>query len=146
MTEKELFEAAVRIANRIHEIVGGDKLVRMEDRRSESVNPFYNQTEQGLFLEFYYGMPSSLWTPWGKWGFGGSGMGHFGHIEAKVAEEFDATLHMPLQTTRMGEFGPVYALHRVGNVQLPEPKEREHDSYLSYDDAKEAWKGLGGNW
>ena len=41
-------------------------------RRNDDVNPCYNQTESGLFLEYYYGHPHKLWTPWGSYSFTGS--------------------------------------------------------------------------
>lgn len=114
----------------------------MEDRREERVNPYYNQTADGLFLELYYGMPSSLWTPWGKWGFGGSGSGYWDTILPLILERFGATLHQPLRRSSMGEFGPVYALHKVGDTPLPSPIELDNAAYASYEDSRAAWEEL----
>jgi hypothetical protein len=114
----------------------------MEDRRKEGVNPFYNQTADGLYLELYYGMPSSLWTPWGKWGFGGSGSGSWENILPSLLERFGATLHQPLRTSKMGEFGPVYALHKVDDKPLPDSVELDNSAYASYEDSKTAWEEL----
>lgn len=115
----------------------------MEDRRNEMPNPFYNQTADGLFLEIYYSMPSSLWTPWGKWGFGGSGGGYWDTIlPLLILERFDATLYQPLRRSNMGEFGPVYALHKVNNTPLPNPVELDNNAYASYEDSRATWKEL----
>ena len=116
--------------------------LNMEDRRNEWANPFYSQTADGLFLELYYGMPSSLWTPWGKWGFGGSGGGCWDTILPLILERFDATLHQPLRRSSMGEFGPVYALHKVGDTPLPNPIELDNAAYASYKDSRAAWEEL----
>lgn len=42
-------------------------------RREDIPNSTRCQTEDGLYLEFYYNAPHSLWTPWGKWTFLGTG-------------------------------------------------------------------------
>ncbi len=114
----------------------------MHDRRNGEANPFYNQTADGLFLEIYYGMPSSLWTPWGKWDFGGSGSGCWNTILPLILERFGATLHQPLRRSSMGEFGPVYALHKVDNTPLPNPIELDNAAYASYEDSHAAWREL----
>lgn len=115
----------------------------MEDRRKEGANPFYNQTADGLYLELYYGMPSSLWTPWGKWRFGGSGSGScWENILPSVLKRFGATLHQPLRTNTMGVFGPVYALHKVDDTPLPDPVELDNAAYASYEDSRVAWEEL----
>ena len=114
----------------------------MDDTRKEPANPYYNQTADGLFLEFYYGMPSSLWTPWGEWGFGGSGSGYWDSILPLILEQFGATLHQPLRTSSMGQFGPVYALHKVGDVSLSDPVELDNAAYTTYDDSRLAWEEL----
>lgn len=114
----------------------------MDDRRKEKANPFRNQTVDGLFLEFYYDRPLSLWTPWGEWHFRGSGSGSWEHILPSLLERFGATLHQPLRTSKMGEFGPVYALHKVDDTPLPDPVELDNAAYTSYEDSKAAWEEL----
>jgi hypothetical protein len=114
----------------------------VEDWRNETVNPFYNQTADGIYLELYYGMPSRLWTPWGKWKFIGSGSGSWENITPSLLERFGATLHLPLRTDKMGEFGPVYELHKVDDTPLPDPIRLNHTSYDSYEKLKVAWGEL----
>lgn len=114
----------------------------MEDRRKDGANPYYCQTADGLYLELYYGMPASLWTPWGEWRFSGSGCGSWENILPSLLERFGATLHQPLRTSTMGEFGPVYALHKIDDMPLPDPIELNKAAYASYKDSKAAWKEL----
>lgn len=119
---------------------GGFDKVWVADRRSESANPFYDQTVDGIFLEMYYGMPSKLWTPWGKYGFAGSGSGRWDALLPKILERLGATVYSEEEVTDMGSFGPVYALHKVDDTPLPEPARRVHADYISYEESKEAWK------
>lgn len=112
-------------------------------RRTDSPNPFYRQTSSGLFLEIYYGMPSTLWTPWGKLEIGGSGHGNWDSAVATILPRLGAVAHAPLTSTAMGEFGPVYALTRVDGSELPEPVLRHRSEFLSYENALAAWTSGG---
>lgn len=143
MDEQFLYDQARLIADFITKTVA-DAGLKMEDWRKESVNPYYNQTEDGLFLEFYYGMPNTLWTPWGTFKVGGSGMGHFDQVHKPILEALGATLHTPKKVTKQGEFGPVYAIHKFEDIRLPEPKERDRNHYMNYEQAKAAWEQLTG--
>lgn len=105
----------------------------LEDRRGESVNPFYGQTSRGLFLEMYYGLPSTLHTPWGKWGFVGSGSGDFTvMVQDLLGELGPVYTASPKKITDMGEFGPVYSIK--GLAQHLDPVD-----YLHYDAANDIW-------
>lgn len=141
----EIYVAVRRVADIVFEYASpdvGTKGIWLEDRRNESVNPYYDQTESGLFLEFYYGQPSKVWTPWGYYGFSGSGSGWWNEETPKILERLGAILFSPEQNTKAGTIGPVYALHRVDGVQLPEPKLRERQNYLEYEVAKRAWENM----
>lgn len=48
------------------------KVRYFDDCRKGPVNPFHGITDQGLILEFHYGHPSKIHTPWGLWSFNGS--------------------------------------------------------------------------
>lgn len=119
----------------------GDKPF-MEDRRNEEVNPYYNQTADGLYLELYYGQPLRIWTPWGQWGFGGSGGGWWDTTLPIILERLGATMYQELRRSQMGEFGPVYALYKVDEVALPKPFELDNAAYTPYDKVEAAWGEL----
>lgn len=112
---------------------------------NENVNPFYNQTDSGLFVEYYYSSPSKIWTPWGYWqciwhvSYSGN---PWEEILPRFLERIGATEHMPLRHASYGEVGPVYAVHRVDDVELPEPKVRERQNYLEYEVANKAWDNM----
>lgn len=114
----------------------------MENRRKEGANPCYRQTADGLYLELYYGKPLWLWTPWGKWGFCGSDSGSWENILPSLLERLGATLHQPLWTSEEGEFGPVFALHKVDDMPLPDPVELDRAAYTSYEESRTAWEEL----
>lgn len=141
----ELYVAVRKIADMVFEYASpdvGTKGIWLQDRRGEGVNPYYDQTESGLFLEFYYRQPSKVWTPWGYYGFSGSGSGRWDEETPKILERLGATLFRPEQNAKMGTIGPVYALHQVDGVQLPEPKLRERQNFLEYEVAKRAWENM----
>lgn len=143
----DLYVAVRKVADLVFEYASGDVNISrdhiwLEDRREGKVNPFYNQTESGLFLEFYYGQPSSVWTPWGKYGFGGSGSGDWGLVIPRILERFGTTLYQPERNTNQGTFGPVYAIHRVDDLRLPEPQWREPQNYLAYEVVEQAWNNM----
>jgi hypothetical protein len=118
------------------------------ERRDEGVNPFYNQTETGLFLEFYYGHPSQIWTPWGHVKFTGSvscsGISPWDKINDAFLERLGAKLFVPEKHEKWGVYGPVFAIHKVDEMELPEPQLRERQDFLEYEVAKEAYENMAG--
>jgi len=116
----------------------------MDDRRNESPNPYYCQTKSGLFLEFYYGMPSSLWTPLGKYSIGGSGSGSWEKFLPEILKRLGATVHTPVRHSNAGEHGPIYALHEIDGEKLPEPIVCPRTEYLEYDVVKQEWEEFSG--
>lgn len=117
--------------------------------REGGPNPYYNRTSSGLYLEFYYGTPSRLWTPWGQWHICGSVTRAQGVSNDEQNAGFLARLTIevarPLKKTEMGEFGPTYKVLALDGVPLPEPGEIEEFHLLPSDgfaEAKEHWEGL----
>lgn len=106
--------------------------------RAGGANPFYSQTLNGLYLEFYYGRPSKVWTPWGAW--------HFAAAQARRTDigGFMSRLtlreHIAEHNTPQGTIGPVYAILAIDDVELPEPLlPASYQAYLNYEDAKAEW-------
>lgn len=150
MNNKQLFDVAHEVADFIFAQLAvrnkhrpdHDKLY-MEDRRKESVNPFYNQMTQGLALEMYYGMPSRIWTPWGQWGFGGSGMGSFDAFVELLLPQLGGEVLVPLVANSMGEFGPTYGITKIGSMALPQPIVcAKRDEFMVYERARDIWQEM----
>ena len=138
LMDYKLYCAARRVANLICDAASRHKLW-FADQRSQGSNPFYNQTANGLFLEFYYGGPSSLWTPWGKYSFRGSSSGNWDKMWEELSGLLGAALYKPEQNTEMGCFGPVFALHKLEGGVLPEPIELAKTHFDPYEKVKNAW-------
>jgi hypothetical protein len=147
------YTATRRLADIFFELVepykdGGDRWIWTEDWRRQSVNPFFSQTSQGLYLEYYYGHPSSIWTPWGTWHFVGScgwpsGVTWDRLLQPAFDERVGLTMFRPEKVTDMGHFGPTYAVGAVEDIRLPEPALRlEHKDFIPYAEVKEIWQVL----
>ena len=114
----------------------------LEDRRDQSVNPFYGQTKQGFILEVYYGIPGDIYTPLGKWNCFGSGSGYDNGELDRYLESIGAVMIQPKVITSMGEFGPLYAITKVNGVDLPYPEQRSKSDFIPYEEALKAWEDL----
>lgn len=114
-----------------------------EDRRKETVNPFYCQTNDGIMLELYYGIFGSIYTPWGKWGCFGSGAGDADVLVGDVLSEFGAVLFSPVRCNHWGESGPVYRLTKIGSIILPESSLKlDLKEYFDYETAMRIWSEM----
>ena len=113
----------------------------LEDRKGESIRGFCNITKQGVFLEMYYGIPGKLWTPWGSWGCWGSGSGNSEWLQ-NMLSRLGATLHLPETINSWGVFGPVYAIHSVDGVPLPEPELLHGYDNDGYNERTAAWNAM----
>lgn len=106
---------------------------------NEDPDSYHNQTHAGLFLEQYYSLPNRLRTPWGLYRIGGSGMGDWDPAAEQLVERFGAVVHRPLRRSDMGEFGPVYTLGRVDDLQLPTPVVRVREEFVGYHESLNHW-------
>ena len=133
--------------------------IRIDDKRAESVNPFYFPTRKGLFLQCYRSMPIALWTPWGEWGFGGDFYDHGTPRDRKqflerVLSVITATLYMEeTESIETGSFGPVYAVHEVrgknGIMELAVPELYPFEFRLSREERQklcDIWNSFGARW
>lgn len=138
-----VFKAARKIADLSYEFfstyVGNSEW--LDDRRSEGVNPFYCQTTGGLFLEQYYGIPGSIWTPWGKWDCWGSGSSSDAAMKAFLGR-IEAVEVIPVRHDSQGTHGPVFAIKSIDGIILPEPVRREKAAYLEYEEANKQWNEM----
>lgn len=126
-------------------LAGSDKTLWLEDRRNESVNPFYDQMESGLILQMYYSLPGKIHTPWGYWGFTGSGSGPGGGFEPVITDIIAATearLEREKVINSTGQFGPWYALRKIDDFVLPPAIRRAQKDYIPYEQAKDIWAAM----
>ncbi len=148
--QRALIAQCLRIVEIFDEEVP-DYAISPDGHRVSGANGFHKRTSSGLYLEWYYGSPSELWTPWGYWGFVGSGSiaaggreRHEAHCAAFMAR-LTTELHAPLVESEFGATGPVYKILAVDGVPLPTPGEvlptATRDEYKT---AKADWARFGG--
>lgn len=118
--------------------------------RRGGINPYYNRTASGLYLEFYYGYPSKVWTPGGYWAMTGSTTtAPFVDKDALVQrflQRLTTWLHEPETQTKWGSHGPVYAILEIDGEPIDEPGDVAHFSKDGYAEIKTAWADLATGW
>lgn len=123
-----------------------DTALNSHGHRIGGVNPYYSRTTTGLYLEFYYGYPSKLWTPGGRWNFVGST-----HTPAYVNKDdlvepfmchLTTELHRPMTQDKWGCYGPIYAIHQVEGDDVEPPGVVAAFSRDGYEDMKRDWAAL----
>lgn len=143
----QLYLAMRAVADLVYEYASPDihrgyhMMPWLEDRRNQGVNPYYSQTESGLFLELYYGQPGSIWTPWGKWGCWGGGSGNWREIMPEILERLGAQVFQEKKVVSMGEIGPIYAITKINDLVLPDARPRTA-GFVPYKKADEEWDRL----
>jgi len=142
MEDKQLFRLIEKIANMAYEY-SSSKDGHTPWFYERRINPFYKQTQQGFFIELYYGAPSKIWTPWGKWSFWITDTDNWDNRTKKMLERLGAVEFQPLESTiEYGDVGPVYSLSKVDEVTLPKAMIRSKENYLSYEQAHDVWNQL----
>lgn len=141
------------VAEMFDELIPNTALDPFAHRRS--INPFYNRTESGLYLEFYYGYPSRIWCPGGKWSFAGSTSTRGGESKAQKVAPFmnrlKTTIHQPeFYIADYGHVGPVYGIHEVDGGPVEPPGPVTHFTNLGstadFTAACRAWSALTDGW
>jgi hypothetical protein len=90
-------------------------------------------------VEFYYGMPNKIHTPWGYYMYGGSGGGDFDQVTKELLQFVNAKLLKAGEQVSMGYVGPFYIVQSVDGIDLPEPSTLSGFEEGFYDAAKDDW-------
>ena len=147
--EYEQFKQCMQIGNLLIEIIKKRQNqgwhLPVEDGRKAwpGSNPFYNQTEQGFFLEFSYGRPSRLWTPWGEVKLEHTLPCFYRSVKEgwnKVSLEFMDNLDTELYRKKsLGYDGSVYKILKIKEISLPQSKEQNQKNYKKYEEINSKW-------
>jgi len=149
--------AALWTADIIFEIAEKSKGLSLKNCRDGSDMSDWQQTSEGLLLEFWGSRPVSVVTPWGMYNF-------FGWYEYTLAEKRERKIWQQLfprmkSTLGLGIFkrkteidvdeihGDLWAIgvqpsELASKFTLPFPQERGYSSYLSFESAMEEWSRL----
>ncbi|XLQ19791.1 MAG: hypothetical protein ACKUBY_04320 [Candidatus Moraniibacteriota bacterium] len=148
MDDFQLYLAVRAIADMVYEyatpnVSDDSDMPWLDDRRDGGVNSFNSQTKRGLYIEFYYGQPGKIHTPWGFWNCWGSGSGRWDEFIEQLLNRLGAIIYQEVQDTSMGTVGPIYAIHQVDDLKLPTPEYHDcRTDYMSYESSKTRWKDL----
>ncbi len=107
--------------------------------RASGPNPYHSRTLNGLHLEFYYGTPDRLWTPWGEWIFADVSPSSI-DLDGFMSR-LTLRVHQAEVDSAIGVVGPIYAILAVDGVELPEPVlPGEREQRLDYEGTKAEWR------
>jgi hypothetical protein len=153
MTTSELIGHCRRIAAVWDDYFTPYQLECHAHRRS-GINPYSYRTTAGLYLQFYYGTPSRLWTPGGSWHFAGS-MSYPPYTQEPAVQQFlarvDTALHEPQRSEHWGKvhiglFGPVYRVLGVDGQRIEAPGEVIRFCKDGYREMVTEWADLRTGW
>jgi len=133
------FSQAVRVREILRQYT--ERRSQKPESLQDDNNPYYKQTHRGFFLEDYYGTPLWLHTPWGEFRLRGAGEDFRGD-KGEFRKRLDVTAHKPRVDNQMGTFGPIYAVHKIDDVELPDPVERPRSAFKPCEEVNEAWDTL----
>lgn len=114
-----------------------------EGHRKGGANPFYDQTLDGLYLQFSYDTPDKVWTPWGHWSFAAAQ--RYEIDLDRFMSRLTLEMHIEGKQHDWGYYGPVYAIRAIDGEEVPEgvlPTDKRQ--YLEYEVANAEWERLFG--
>jgi len=143
-SDQDLFQACQRVAAIIFSHENGSKLgfvpqaVFLSDERAKNRIFAKGQTDQGLLLEFYYGLPLYIWTPWGCWQIGHTGSGWNDDLLSQLKDELGLKeFRGKIKNEKIGvEVGPIYSINKVNGKFLPEAIERPPEKRQPLEELK----------
>ncbi len=101
------------------------------------LNAHYDQTEQGLYLNIYNGIPNSLETPWGKVTFYGERS--LSESETKEVQKkfLEKMILKPVEKDRS-----FFSIVSFNDIKLPDAEELDEEHYREYKEVEESWKTM----
>ena len=128
LTTNELLLVAKNISDLIHKLVDSDEFnvsIDWKEYYYEGIDPFNCQTECGLFLEEYNGMPCYIYTPLGRWKIMDrttANGNEWNKIMENLKNNIELELFIPkikVNTCWTGIIGPIWKIIRFNNQILP---------------------------
>lgn len=136
---------AYNIGLHIHKLIDADPNVNTFNKKhfSNGTNPYFNQMEEGIMLEEYYGMPAKLYTKIGEWNITGSGSSKNNGWK-NIIDQLKVDLGLELQKEgekhhNMGYFGPYWNITKLNGENILSAKKRTKRDYINYAECKKIW-------
>ena len=149
LTNHETLLVAKNIAEVIHTLVDSNKYnvsIDWKEYYNDGVDPFNSQTDCGLFLEEYNGMPCYLYTPIGRWKIMDRTTAK-GNQWNMIMKDLKKRLQLELFISRrkitkgwVGYIGPVWKIISFDNKILPEPIMKSKSNLCSSSYSREVFK------
>tara|TARA_B100000575_G_scaffold294519_2_gene311038 strand:+ start:2302 stop:2787 length:486 start_codon:yes stop_codon:yes gene_type:complete len=89
---------------------------------SNGPDPYRGQTEKGLILEEYYGMPYYIHTPIGSWSILGSGTGDYKELMNTLKKDLSLVLFKEVVNNNWGIIGPYWKITKFNGFNFPNPE------------------------
>lgn len=121
MTDAQLYEAIRKIREVILSFRSNRLWTDGDGHWRGGNNSFYDHTKAGLLLEYYYGLPNKVWTPWGYQMLFGGGSGNWDVVQPALCDRLGLSLHREEYNSSMGTYGPWFKVSKVDGLILPEP-------------------------
>lgn len=140
--EETLFHAS-QISKYIHSLYNSDEYDVNSDWQGyydSGPNPYYYQTESGIFIEDSIGgSPFYLWTPLGRWTILGSvyqgNQDAVDAIQEKLFNYLQVEEFAPVPTCKYPSRGAIWKVKGYNNISLPDAVPKSKD-FITYSDAK----------
>ena len=149
LTVNEILYSAKMIADSIHRIIESKKYnisIEWKEYYLEGPDSFNSQTECGLFLEEYNGMPCYIYTPIGRWKIMDRTTAK-GNEWNKLREDIYKIMKLDLLTPRIkfgkygiGYIGPIWKIRSFNNKKLPLSTMKHNSNYTSLRECKDIFK------
>ncbi|MDP1814532.1 MAG: hypothetical protein Q8K92_08815 [Leadbetterella sp.] len=136
ISDYQIFLAAIGIYNLVYKYADYSRRPWIKIEKNPAVNPFFNQTKQGLFLEMYRGEPSSIHTPWGRLTCLGNRPSGWNEACNKLLDELGVVAQIRL----MEAHSQIHAIREVCGDKLPVPEYKNITKYESYSWCDNTWK------
>ena len=116
-----------------------------EGHFQDGPNPFYNQMDEGLILEEYYGIPSKIYTNLGEWNITGSGASSnngWKEIIQILKENLGLKLLKNGYQSNFGYNGPWWVITKINGKKLPVARKKHKNFYIEYKECKKIWENF----
>ncbi len=124
------------LANAVNEKVCTGRKYLLSSKHCLS-NPDDDQTEQGLYLNFCEGMPTTLHSPWGQVAFC-----WLASLNFSVKEEVNKSFLEKMILKPVEDDDKLFSIVSFDGIELPDAEELDEKHYREYKAVTESWNTM----